>query len=353
MRLNLNISSLVKSFVSVSIFLSVNSYADDHHLFPSDIIDQAERASYDEEREARYHSQRQWTFPNESEIMSTNTPASQQYITIDGQPLQNYPQPSRQGTTRYPESDRYKYSDFTQKPGVNYWSDKRFDYSQPSSRETFGSSISEMGKANYPDESLFKPQNGNTSYRTTPSYNPGSYPQTQYVPQPVDPYSSSTYSDVLNSRGAHSDVLFPSDVEPSRKPYRNRYEPFSEQGDLTGRPNQTKEQIRYVPVPVYNVPGTLPGTVPGMITPSHMVPGYSHLNPYGSNQVFNTAPFNHYGVNNLWGTPYNPFSTFNGFPGIGGPFNNFYSNDGTMFNTWPFSNPGLLMPGLSVPDSYR
>lgn len=320
------------------------SFADNHHLFPSDILDQAEKESYKQERTERYLTERQWSYPGKfDDNMRQNSdtsyyPDTNQYITIDGKPVSDSTSP-QYDSSQYPISDHHKYGGLNSNTTPNYHS----------TTDTMGT----VSERQQPYDPAFN-QTGQSKYPPALKY-PGqaiTYPQNNYGTQGYNRNKPAGSVYDTNYGKSHSNLLFPSDVESSKQQNKKRFEPFANQFNKQQEINQPKETIRYVPVPVYNVPGTLPGTVPGMVTPSNMVPGYSHLNPYNSNPGFGSFPFNNYGTNNLWGGQYNPFSPFGTMPGIGNPFSSFYNSDYNSFNSMPFAYPGYMMPGLSSPDMF-
>jgi hypothetical protein len=155
---------------------------------------------------------------------------------------------------------------------------------------------------------------------------------------------------------SHNTILYPSDLEPKKKPkpikyksYQKEYDQWPYDSEYPGERQQdiahqeVKEKIRYIPVPVYNIPGVLPGTVPGLVTPPNMVPGYSHLSPYSSRNIASDK---------LSGN-YNPFTGFGGYPLMGYPMNNLYQNYGSdNLSLFPFGASDLLMPGFSLPEMF-
>ena len=299
--------------------LPMTTLADSPNLFPSDIIDQEEQKELVQKRSERFYSQRQWSFPEKTKN-PPQYPPNQQYITIDGKPVQNG-KTADYGNKKYPASDYYKGYQNNMSDQPVYDARQNVYYPNPG------------GTAN---GAIQNPAGQNPSVVET-------YGQPLHYPSQVDTAGGS--ADVGGAHyipPAHGNLLFPSDVESRNKPKNKRFEPFA--GDIEQRhqSGRNREEVRYVPVPVYNVPGTLPGTVPGMVTPSHMVPGYSHLNPYNSHYGMNSLPFV-----NPWNSYYSPFSSF-GVPG-GNPFTSFYNSN---YNYFPFSGPGYLMPGLSMPDMF-
>lgn len=96
----------------------------------------------------------------------------------------------------------------------------------------------------------------------------------------------------------HPNLLYVSDLIPSRHSIKQksktmRYE-FQNQ---PGYPN-TRDPIRYIPAPIYSVPGMLPGNIPGIMTQRNLIPGYNHFRPN----------YNYGDLNNIPGTPYHSIS---------------------------------------------
>jgi hypothetical protein len=117
-------------------------------------------------------------------------------------------------------------------------------------------------------------------------------------------------------------------------------------------PDRYQYPVQAIPVPVFTLPGTLPGTVPGVVTPSNMVPGFSHLSP-----DYSSSPWGGFipgaGLGGFPGTG------FGSFPGIGlGSFPGV--NSFPVIGTYPYSSSGLMpsvdsfIPsGLTTPYPYR
>jgi len=314
------IEHLFKLLLLAPIVIPISLFADSHYLFPSDIVDQAERTHNEAERSERFETQREWSYPDQSE---TNARGK----IVPGK-----------APSHYPQSEHYKYDDFN--------ADSSSSLSYPPAENT-GRSFPAAGHKDlhydarntqqypYQDSAKYQDRKNLQSLKPTDSrtYSQHKYAQENYA----DSYEN------RNSTESYPNLLFPGDVQADRQFIHPKYRtlPYQSRNQSQGsiRP---QGQIRYIPVPVYGVPGTLPGTVPGVVTPGNMVPGYSHLNP------------NYSGFNNYYGAPpFMPVNPFNNFLYPGNPFGSMYNNYGNnSFNNMPFRNPNFLAPGLYMPNTY-
>ena len=185
-------------------------------------------------------------------------------------------------------------------------------------------------------------------------------------------------------RSPYPNLLYPTDMESRRHTINknsNRPDSYSFNSSYPSRgydrtrefdryveENNQQVEIRYIPVPVYRVPGTLPGTVPGVITPANMVPGYSHLSPnYQRGDTFsdiqrqplsyssrlNRRSSTKNNIRSFMGTGYNPLSGMGVFPGGSNPFDSFYKSYETPSQSLtPFISPTTSIPGFSLPNLF-
>lgn len=326
--------------LTVPLLASGPLLAESHFMFPSDVVDKAERMHLEREGSNRYETQREWSYPGDSERKQLNSPSPGQsssyypehHISIDGQRVQ---QPARTrsesgyGISSYPESEHYKYDDFNANASTSYpAADNRGVSSSLNSTVDYQYDAQRLQRSQTQiHEQSFKGK----KHKAQAPVNATSYPRPEYA--------QDKYDDRFKHQNTHSsypNLLFPSDIEVEKQFMHPKYRGFKnpQQGHRSPQAN-VPNQIRYVPVPVYGVPGTLPGTVPGVVTPGNMVPGYSHLSP------------NYYsGYNNFMGSPFMPMNPYNNFSYPGSPLGSFYNTYG---NNMPFTYPNYMVPGLSVP----
>lgn len=314
----------------VLLLVTTPLYAETDHLFPSDIIDQAEQATYDTKRADRYENQRVWTYPEkpysgrsgQSESMQSNYPGD---YAIDKQPLSYQTQPNYE-SNRSVESERYRNS--ANNPN-RFWDSKPLDTIPERYPSSFhrGSQSAQFpkttGRQNYPGEEYIN------------RFGKGMSEQVMKM----EPMNNS-----MNSGGEYGqkypNLLYPSDLKPESSSSGLKNETMRFQAQEPFEQARSKDQIRYVPVPVYGAPRTLPGTIPGVITPGSMVPGYSHLSPN----------YNYGGLNNVLGSPYYPPMGFSPFSGMGNPFGNVYNNSwNNPQHGWPLTTPHFMGPGFNTP----
>jgi hypothetical protein len=350
--------------------LSWPAVAANNFLFPSDIVDQAEQFQHEAARNLRYMTQRQVSYPQ----IPQSSGKKPVYIGEGRAYGRSQPRPrfqQREPDFRHADMannwfdnseqhkpKQYKYDDFQQKPSQNV-----------------------SARYNYPKQYSYPPsQSQRQSYYPMNMSNnlPRYLPNNKFGQKAVQTYQNNfapPMMDMMVPRQAfdsYSNILYPSDLESKRYTRgnqglqsqrfnsQNRYVEYNSQGD----------NIKYVPVPVYGVPGTLPGTVPGVVTPGNMVPGYSHLSPgYQYNNLAATGlgrnngllnRNSHKRLNPFLGS-YSPFSTLGsgldngmgGFPGLSNPFDSFYKSYGhDANNTKPFGSPESMVPGFSMPDMF-
>lgn len=336
-------------------FVAMSALAETNYLFPSDIIDQTEQARYETGRADRYATQRNWTFPEVSKSSGQKPNYSEQYISIDGRPAleQNTRARHHPGDASlkwFEDSEHYKYDNFRSGQAEQAFQQQTTDKQVYNSAQTY-SGVNLPDNAYYPTRKLLKHfDRRNRRYvRPDPRQNPS-------LNDSVNSYN--------NAQGrlsrSYPNLLYPSDMERQQNSGRRKAytmnsfssNSFNERLPMYRNPAAQNQQIQYVPVPVYGVPGTLPGTVPGVVTPANMVPGYSHLSPAYNFAVPGTGTFNRKRLNNnaygnLLATPYSPMSSGLGaFPGVSNPFDSFYKTyENNSQHSWPFTSPENMVPG--------
>lgn len=317
-------------FIPMCLFIAFPPvYAEKQHLFPSDIIDPSERSIYEQERSQRYASQREWLYPEEKTYPEP--------VYSDRNQFKSPPKNHDYSHLNYPVSEHHKYGNFnTENPALHF--DRMKNNSQTGTQHS-QSIYSSPGRQSYHANKTDVGEYG------VPKYNKH-HPTSYQVP------AKSYYSDAYDTGLGNNNFLFPGDIEPKTPQLKKNIGKHHEQPEKSEGHQQANDNIRYVPVPVYGVPGTLPGTVPGVVTPSNMVPGYSHLSPYGYNSGIYNYPSNNYLYYGLHRNPYNSLGHFGTMPFLSDPFNPFANNYGnSLMPGMPFSYPGFLSPGLSVPEN--
>lgn len=367
MRLVIGNVFTIKNNLLVSLCIPVLLWAiplqaGNNYLFPSDITDQSEQAVYDTERANRYASQRTWAYPENNSLnpnhQGRQTYNEDQYITIDGQASPYQMQP---------EYDHSNFNNAERSKNIDYDSGRVKNYRSVNK-------VPELTQPNIPQYNTSSGSTGMPAY-TRKQYQgekfPGEkyaddfgnrmYEQTMEMGQTAYPGNTGTRNKATYYRRMNSNLLYPGDVEPVNRFLGKSNEIMQYQPPVQTQQPKQKNQIQYVPVPVpvYRVPGTLPGTVPGLITPSNMVPGYSHLSPYNNygssgygSPNYGSSGYgspNFGGLNNPFGMPYNSAPGFGTFPGMGmgNPFGNTFNNYGNNpYGGSPFTMPGLMGPGF-------
>jgi len=374
-----------------SVLFSMPAYAQNNYLFPSDIIDQGEQFQYDLGRDNRYESQRQWVYPNSSEfserreiypdanqVTSSNRAfkESQSYSNqgYSNQSFQNKSYPDQSFQSQSFKNHSYQNQDRQFKP-----SNLMLDNSWPSeSRMNQGvveNGYNEVGRNTFDTNTSITNRYPQNNVRG-PQY-PGQSPINRYDSiRSQNPYTSSNYAQRPERQ---NEYVYPGDLNNGRSSQLNyngsnpfsfdSFGTFDEPEQYQQKHNNENVQIRYIPVPVYTVPGTLPGTVPGVVTPGNMVPGYSHLSPSKNRTGLNSNSFdqnqypdlkrhkksknNQNAFSPFTGLQYNPLSSMSSFSGNSNPFDSFYKiYDSQSTNTKPFSAPDFLIPGLSMPSMF-
>ncbi len=330
--------------------LILPAVAANNYLFPSDVMAQAERYPYENERGGRYTEQRQWIYPETLKEPGSNPYYSKpdQYIPADHKPVskgqafqnQNYRYYSEDRQKQYLQ-EQYLQKQYLQKqPEYSAYKSEPFGQSEYYKYSNLKSNNSQTYR--YPENN--NAANSSASFKDKPySYEPNSYKSYNYnsdesTQQNVYPALSRPARQIRQKRynRSYPELLYPSDMEAGQRfTNNNKYVRNSDYAYSDDR------QIQYVPVPVYTVPGTLPGTVPGVVTPGNMVPGYSHLSP----QKNNSNPF--------LGQQFNPLTGMGLFPGGSNPFDSFYKTYGSHSkNISPFASPESMFPGLSIPNMF-
>lgn len=381
--------------VFVFILLSVIPvYAAGDYLFPSDIIDQSEQSQYDIGRVSRYAKQREWVFPQISQATEKKQfySAAEQYIPVDEQSgygiyqaqqyrpqagdsygYEKYKYDAQDHQTQYPPKQPFfSHSKEGLTDRFAHFNNNNFKKYQPQAivqpryYQSDSRQQSRQFSGDYPN-----PKQGYPGQNDTEQYN-----STRFSEQNLNLDLRDDYTQQRQYKGSYPHLLYPSDMEKNQRLSQAKsYNPnsFSPYNSLPY--NDDAKNVKYVPVPVYSVPGTLPGTVPGVVTPGHMVPGYSHLSPdyaYGSDlvnhqlsnqnslnqrglnrQLLNGKGFNKKAISPFMGTQYNPMSGMGLFPGGSNPFDSFYKSfDNQTHSTSPFAAPGSMLPGFSIPNMF-
>ncbi|WP_198264427.1 hypothetical protein [sulfur-oxidizing endosymbiont of Gigantopelta aegis] len=361
--------SMLLGFSGILGVLSWPAFAANNFLFPSDIVDQAEQYAHEEARNFRYMNQRQVRYPQ----MSNMTGKRPSYIGDIGY------KPVPSGSHYYPNREariQQRAPDFRRADQATNWNgdSERFSSARYKSErynserykyDDYPQKTSAMNSSRYkyPEQYAYPPSQNSSA---SPFY-PMNMPNNSFAPPMMNSMMPRQAFD------SYSNLLYPSDMESKRYSRGNQ----SWQGQrLNGQNgyvehNSQSEQLRYVPVPVYGVPGTLPGTIPGIVTPSDMVPGYSHLSPsYQYNNRAITGLGQNYGLfnrnkkhqrTNPFLGAYNPINSFSngldnplgGFPGLSNPFDSFYKSYAHDANkTKPFGSPDSMIPSFSMPDMF-
>lgn len=347
-----NTDYLLMLFLLAPLAFPLSLFADNHYMFPSDVVDEAEQTNVELEGSNRYATQREWSYPEETstdargKVISGKTSLyySKDYRSIGGQSSPHQVEPNY-GSSRYPEPDQYKYDNFNAKtPPANPLPANPSAYNNSRLHSPDGQGDSQYNAPDihqYPYESDYKyPRRRN--FQQVMPVDPMAFPQPEYVQENYN----GNYDGNIETRDSNQpypNLLFPGDIDADKQFMNPKYRALTERYRYGRQAQQLTApgQVRYVPVPVYGVPGTLPGTVPGVVTPGNMVPGYSHLTP------------NYSGYNNYFGTPFMPVNPFNSYMYPGNPFGSLYNNYGNnSFSNMPFTNPNYMMPGLSMPGMF-
>lgn len=380
---------LLMIILLVPLLLAMPVYAENSYLFPSDIIDQSEQSEYDVGRASRYAAQRKWAYPETSQTSEKKVfyPDFSEYSTIDSQPV------AAQHQARPYQSQSYQSQDKHKQPRYNNMDSgsKLFDDSEYYKYSNFKANSPHTSQAELP----YIPEEAPPLVQFSRELR---YPGGNYVNQPggrnieremkKDFVPQTEYIDQRKYVQSYPNLLYPSDMEINRRSVNiNSHSPnsfssssfpansFPVKNDY-GRerdPTRPDTRIQYVPVPVYNVPGTLPGTIPGVVTPGKMVPGYSHLSPdynysglnsvfrgsgfpgsgllYGlqDQRLFNNRSFNNSGLSPFLGLQYNPLTGQGIFSGESKPFDTFYNHSQSIS---PFASQNSMVPGFSVPNIF-
>jgi hypothetical protein len=254
-------------------------FAEEHYIFPSDIVDQSEQAQFDQQLAQRYIKERQWRYP------------------------------------QYVQEVNKDYNNNTNKYSVDYQRNKLSINSSSLNQTQRYSYVMPKNKAYLEDKAAY--------------YNPSPYRTKQTYTTPSNVLIKQKWQRKSDRYQDHSRILYPSDLINSYNNRRGKF--YAEQGSYSNslqkpplmeyqKQRKNVNPIRYVAVPMYGVPRTLPGTVPGIITPRNMVPGYSHLSPnYNSSDTLNA--YHNGGINF-------PSIQNNSFPALGA-----FSQGSKLFNS--------------------
>lgn len=95
-------------------------------------------------------------------------------------------------------------------------------------------------------------------------------------------------------------VQYVSDLEPIRRIFRKKNKTMLYEFQNKIGHTKSRDSIRYIPDPIYDVPKMLSGNISDILTSEHMVPVYSDFKP----------DYNSGGLNNIYGIPNNSLSRF-------------------------------------------
>ncbi len=284
-------------------------FAEEHYMFPSDIVDQSEQAQFDQQLAQRYIKERQWRYPQYVQEVNKDYNSNANRYPVD-----------------YPRN----------KLGIS------------------SSSLKQTQKYSY-----ITPKNKTSSEDKATYYNPLSYRTKKMYTVPSNVSIKQKWQRKSDRYQEHSPILYPSDLVNTYDNRRGKF--YAEQGSYSNslqkpplmeyqKQRKSVKPIHYVAIPMYGVPRTLPGTVPGVITPRNMVPGYSHLSPnYNSPDRLNTY---HNGIINFPGIQHNLSPTLDAFSQGSKLFNSAYeqyNHHSDVDYQFPLSEsmqPNLLMPSM-------